>query len=273
MTPGPTSQFETFLALHRRDRPLLLANAFDPGSARLLAALGLEALATTSSGAAATFGRLDGELDRGETLDNAAAIVSATDVPVSADLGSGFGPGSEDVARTVAMAGSIGLAGASIEDYTGDRSAPIYDLATSVERVEAAVEAAHGGARQLVLTARADNYIHGHPDLGDTIGRLQAFQVAGADVLYAPGIVAVADIRDVVSAVDRPVNVLIRAGSPPLSELADLGVRRISVGGAFAFAAYAAVVEAARELRGPGTSGYLDRAAVGLDAIRAAFGA
>jgi 2-methylisocitrate lyase-like PEP mutase family enzyme len=268
----PPSRFETFLALHHRDHPLLLANAFDRGSARLLASLGLEALATTSSGAAATFGRLDGGLDRDETLDNAAAIVSATGIPVSADLGNGFGAGSEDVARTVSMGGSIGLAGVSIEDYTGDRSAPMFPLPTAVERVEAAVDAAHNGAHQLVLTARADNYIHGRPDLGDTIGRLQAFQAAGADVLYAPGLVAVSDIRDVVSAVDRPVNVLIRPGSPSVDALAELGVRRISVGGALAFAAYAAVVEAARELQGPGTSGYLDGAALGLDAVRAAFG-
>jgi 2-methylisocitrate lyase-like PEP mutase family enzyme len=257
--------------LHHGEGPLLLPNAFDRGSARLLASLGFEALATTSSGAAATLGRLDGSLDRDQTLDNVAAVVSATELPVSADLGSGFGERGEEVALTVRMARAVGVAGASIEDYAGSSSGPMFDLDTAVERVEAAAEAAHGGGRRLVLTARADNYVHGRPDIGDTIRRLQGFQSAGADVLFAPGVTDRAEIRDIVSAVDRPVNVLVGAGTPPVGELADLGVRRISVGGAFAFAAYGALVEAARELREPGTFGYLSRAAVGRDASRRAF--
>jgi 2-methylisocitrate lyase-like PEP mutase family enzyme len=263
--------FELFSDLHHRERPLLLPNAFDRGSARLLASLGFEALATTSSGAAATLGRLDGSLDRAETLDNAAAIVSATGLPVSADLGNGFGDGAEDVARTVAMAAAIGLAGLSIEDYAGPGSAPMFDIPTAVERVEAAAEAAHGGPTKLVLTARADNFVHGIPDLADTIDRLQRFQLAGADVLYATGVVLLSELRDIVSAVDRPVNVLLRPGSPSVDELAGIGVKRISVGGAFAFAAYGAVVEAANELRDLGTHGYLDGAAVGVSGARAAF--
>jgi len=248
-----------------------MPNAFDGGSARLLASLGFQALATTSSGAAATLGRLDGSLDRDETLANAAAIVSATSLPVSADLGNGFGDGADDVALTVRMAGAIGVAGVSIEDYAGTTSAPMFDIETAVERVEAAADAAHTGATKLVLTARADNFVHGRPDLADTISRLQAFQSAGADVLFAPGIASPSEIRDVVSSVDRPVNVMVQPGSPSVSELAELGVKRISVGGAFAFAAYGAVIEAAKELREVGTFGYLTRSAVGRNAARTAF--
>lgn len=250
---------------------MLLPNAFDRGSARLLAAMGFGALATTSSGAAATLGRLDGSLDRAETLDNAAAIVSASDLPVSADFGNGFGDGIEEVAESVRMAATIGLAGVSIEDYAGESSAPMFDVPTAVERVEAAAEAAHAGPTKLVLTARADNFVHGLPDLGDTIDRLQRFQAAGADVLYAPGVVLLPQLRDIVSAVDLPVNVLARPGSPSVDELAELGINRISVGGAFAFAAYGAVVEAANELRDLGTFGYLEAAAVGGSAASGAF--
>ncbi len=272
MDDVPADPFESFLALHHQDGPLLLPNAFDRGSARLLTSLGMQAIATTSSGAAATFGRLDGSLDRDETLDNAAAIVSVTGLPVSADLGNGFGDGTDEVALAVRMAGAVGLAGVSIEDYTGDRAAPMFELGAATARVEAAVEAAHAGEPRLVLTARADNFVHGLPDLGDTIERLQAFQSAGADVLFAPGVTSRSDIRDIVSAVDRPVSVLALAGTPPVGELAELGVKRISVGGAFAFAAYGTVVEAALELSGLGTFGYLDRMAVGRDAARTAFG-
>jgi 2-methylisocitrate lyase-like PEP mutase family enzyme len=268
----PVDPFDSFLALHHQDRPLLLPNAFDRGSARLLTSLGMQALATTSSGAAATFGRLDGSLDRDETLDNAAAIVSVTGLPVSADLGNGFGDSLDEVALTVRTAGAVGLAGVSIEDYAGDRAAPMFDLPVATARVEAAAEAAHTGERRLVLTARADNFVHGLPDLGDTIERLQAFQSAGADVLFAPGVTRRSDIRDIVTSVDRPVNVLTLAGTPPVDELAELGVKRVSVGGAFAFAAYGTVIEAALELRDLGSFGYLSRMAVGRDAARTAFG-
>jgi 2-methylisocitrate lyase-like PEP mutase family enzyme len=268
-----TDKAERFLAGHRVGEPLLLANAWDAGSAKLLASLGFEALATTSSGFAATLGRLDGSVTRDEALAHSAAIVAATDVPVSADLEDGFATAPVDVADTVALAVETGLAGCSIEDFTRDRDAPIYDQAEAVDRVAAAVDAAHSGPARLVLTARAENYLHGRQDLADTIARLQAFQEAGADVLYAPGLVALDDIRAVVSAVDRPVNVLALPGGPPVSELAEAGVARISVGGAFAYVALGAVVDAAAELREQGTYGFWERVRVGGGAARTAFAA
>jgi 2-methylisocitrate lyase-like PEP mutase family enzyme len=268
-----TDKAERFLAGHRAGEPLLLANAWDAGSAKLLASLGFEALATTSSGFAATLGRLDGSVTRDEALAHSAAIVAATDVPVSADLEDGFATAPVDVADTVALAVETGLAGCSIEDFTRDRDAPIYDQAEAVDRVAAAVDAAHSGPARLVLTARAENYLHGRQDLADTIARLQAFQEAGADVLYAPGLVALDDIRAVVSAVDRPVNVLALPGGPPVSELAEAGVARISVGGAFAYVALGAVVDAAAELREQGTYGFWERVRVGGGAARTAFAA
>jgi 2-methylisocitrate lyase-like PEP mutase family enzyme len=266
-----TEKAERFLAGHRPGEPMLLANAWDAGSARLLASVGFEALATTSSGFAATLGRLDGSVSRDEALAHSAAIVAATDVPVSADLEDGFAAESADVAETVRLAVDTGLAGCSIEDFTRDRDAPIYDRARAVDRVAAAVDAAHSGAVHLVLTARAENYLHGRQDLADTIARLQAFQEAGADVLYAPGLVGLDDIRAVVSAVDRPVNVLALPGGPPVAELAAAGVARISVGGAFAYVALGAVVDAAAELREQGTYGFWDRVRVGGAAARTAF--
>jgi 2-methylisocitrate lyase-like PEP mutase family enzyme len=174
------------------------------------------------------------------------------------------------VAETVAAAIGAGLAGCSIEDFSR-RDETIYDAALAADRVAAAAEAAHGGATRLVLTARAENYIHGHPDFADTISRLQSYQEAGADVLFAPGVSRIEDVRVMVSSVDLPVNFLALAGSPRVSELAAAGVRRISVGGAFAFAALGALVEAARELREDGTYGYWERAAAGAGAARAAF--
>jgi 2-methylisocitrate lyase-like PEP mutase family enzyme len=269
---SPAERAERFLALHHGEQPLLLPNPWDIGSARLLASLGFEALATTSSGFAATLGRLDGSVTRDEALAHAGAIVAATDVPVSADLENGYAHSPDEVAETIRMAVAVGLAGCSIEDFTGEPDEPIYDLPFAVERVVAAAEAAHGAQDRLVLTARAEGYLHGRPDLAATIERLQAFQEAGADVLYAPGITALDDIRRVVESVDRPVNVLAIAGVPTVSELAAVGVRRISVGGGFAFAALGAVVEAAEELRDRGTYGFRDRAGRGSAAARAAFG-
>ena len=257
-----------FLHLHVSGRPLLLPNPWDAGSARLLASLGFDALATTSSGFAATLGRLDGAVTRDEALAHAAVIVAATDLPVSADLEHGYAGDPAGVAETVRLAIGAGLAGCSIEDYDGER---IYPLDVAAERVAAAARAAHGGPAGLVLTARAENHIHGRDDLADTIARLQAFQEAGADVLYAPGLTSLGDIRAVVSAVDRPLNVLALPGMAPVGELAAAGVARISVGGAFAFAALGAVVQAARELREEGTYGFWDRARPGADAARAAF--
>jgi 2-methylisocitrate lyase-like PEP mutase family enzyme len=260
-----------FLSLHRRDRPLLLPNPWDPGSARLLASLGFEALATTSSGVAATFGRLDGSLTGEEVLERVAAIVAATDLPVSADLENGFADDPTSVADTVRRAIAAGVAGCSIEDATGRAHAPIYEAAHAVDRVAAAAEAAHGEDVPLVLTARAENLLHGRDDLADTIERLQRYQEAGADVLFAPGVTRAEDIGRIVRSVDRPVNVLARPGVPPVAELAALGVRRVSVGGAFAFAALGAAVEAAEELRDGGTYGYLERSRHGVEATRASF--
>ena len=260
-----------FLELHRPGNPLLLPNPWDQGSARLLASLGFHALATTSSGYAATLGRLDGSVSRDEALAHAAAVAAATELPVSADLENCFADEPAGVARTVALAVEAGLAGCSLEDFTGGESDPIYDIGLAAERVAAAAEAAHAGPVRLVLTARAENYLHGRPDLADTIARLQAYQEAGADALYAPGLTSLDDIRTLVSEVDRPVNVLALAAGPGLAELAAAGVRRVSVGSAFAQAAYGAAVQAAREFREQGSYAFFPLAAEGRAAIRNAF--
>jgi 2-methylisocitrate lyase-like PEP mutase family enzyme len=262
-----------FLALHEPGAPLLLPNPWDAGSAKLLASLGFDALATTSSGHAATLGRLDGGVTRDEAIAHAASIVEATDLPVSADLENGFGEDPIGVAETIRLALGAGLSGCSVEDSTGRDDDPIFDVGAAVERVAAAAEAAHAGPVHLVLTARAENLLHGRDDLGDTIARLQAYQEAGADVLYAPGLRSLDDIRRVVASVDRPVNVLALPGVPAVAELAGAGVARVSIGGGFAFAALGAVVEAARELREDGTYDYWKGTRIGADAARSAFGA
>jgi 2-methylisocitrate lyase-like PEP mutase family enzyme len=269
---GHAEKARRFLALHRGEQPLLLPNPWDRGSAKLLASLGFRALATTSSGYAATLGRLDGSVTRDEAVEHAAWIVQATDLPVSADLENGFADEPAGVADTVRLAVEAGLAGCSVEDFTGRQEAPVYDLARATARVEAAAEVAHRGPVHLVLTARAENYLHGRPDLADTIGRLQAYQEAGADVLYAPGLTRLEDIRQLVASVDLPVNVLARPGVPAVPELAAAGVGRVSVGGGFAFAALGAVVEAARELREDGTYRFWEQAAVGARGATSAFG-
>lgn len=266
-----TEKSQRFLSLHRPGDPLLLPNPWDQGSAKILASLGFQALATTSSGFAMTLGRLDGSVSRDEALAHGAAIVAATDLPVSADLEKCFADEPDGVARTITLAARTGLAGCSIEDFAGDRDQPIYDIGLATERVAAAAEAAHAGPAGLVLTARAENYLHGRQDLADTIARLQAYQEAGADVLYAPGLTSLADIRQVVSAVDRPVNVLAFPGVPPVSELAEAGVSRVSVGGAFAFAALGALADAGTELRDQGTYGYLANSATGMRAVKRAL--
>jgi 2-methylisocitrate lyase-like PEP mutase family enzyme len=268
---GQADKAKRFLALHRGPGPLLMPNAWDQGSARLLGSLGFDALATTSSGFAAALGRLDGSVSRDEALAHATVISGSTDLPVSADLENCFADEPEGVAETVQLAVSTGLAGCSVEDFTGRGSEPIYPVALAAERVAAAAEAAHAGPARLILTARAENYLHGRPDLADTITRLQAYQAAGADVLYAPGLTRLEDIRQVVTSVDRPVNVLTVPGAPDVRELAEAGVSRISVGGSFALAALGAVADAARELRDQGTYGFLSGARAGRDAAQAAF--
>ncbi len=260
-----------FLSLHRAGEPLLLPNPWDLGSAKLLASLGFEALATTSSGFAATLGRNDGSVSREEALVHAAIIVAATDLPVSADLENAFADEPAGVAETVGLAKEVGLAGGSVEDFSRRDDDGIYDLRFAAERVAAAAEAAHAGPVRFVLTARAENYLHGRPDLADTITRLQAYQAAGADVLYAPGLRDLEDIRQLIREVDRPVNVLAVSGAPTVPELAEAGASRISVGGSFAFAALGALVNAATELRDHGTYGYQAVSAAGAAAARRAF--
>lgn len=259
---------QRFLELHRGDSPLLMPNPWDTGSARILESLGFQALATTSSGFAATLGRLDGQVTRDEVLAHAALLVAATDVPISADLENCFADDPEGVAATVALAIEAGLAGCSVEDYSGTE---LYAPELAAERVAAAADAAHRGDVHLVLTARAENHIRGHVDLADTISRLQSFQEAGADVLFAPGVSDVGDLSTLVAAVDLPVNVLALPNTPTVAELASIGVKRISVGGAFAYAAIDALAEAAKELLDQGTYGYWGKTATGGAVARAAF--
>jgi 2-methylisocitrate lyase-like PEP mutase family enzyme len=266
-------QAARFKALHEGPEPLLIPNAWDGGSAKLLASLGFKAIATTSSGFAASIGRLDGTALDDESLTNCAAIVKAAgELPVSADLEHGFGDEPSVVRMTIMNALATGLSGCSIEDWSGGPEGQIYDAKFAAERVAAAASMAHRGPVEMVLTARAENHIRGVDDLADTIARLQAYQEAGADVLYAPGLTKLEDIRSVVTSLDRPVNVLALPNGPTVAELAEAGVRRISVGGAFAFAAYGALVEAARELLDQGTYGFWERTKIGRDAVRQYFG-
>lgn len=260
-----------FLDLHRPGDPLLLPNPWDLGSARLFDSLGFKALATTSSGFAASLGRLDGDVDRDSVLAHCAAMVGVTDLPVSADLEHGFADDAEGVAATISLAMATGLAGVSIEDYTGDPERGMYPIDHATERVAAAVEAAHAGGVHGVVTARADNGFHGITDLDDTITRLQRYAEAGADVVYAPALPDADAVRAVVSSVDRPVNVLAFVGMPSVAELAELGVARISIGGAFAYAAYGTAVAAASELLYRGTFGFRESSHEGRDATLAAF--
>ncbi|BBK33072.1 2-methylisocitrate lyase-like PEP mutase family enzyme [Stella humosa] len=254
---GRRARVERFQALHARAGAFVIPNPWDAGSARILTALGFEALATTSAGLAFALGRRDGEggISRDEVLENARAIVDATPLPVSADLEGGFGPSPADCATTIRLAAGVGLVGGSIEDTTADPGQPIVAFGLAVERVRAAVEAARALPEPFVVTARAENFLHARPDLADTIARLQAFEAAGADVLYAPGLPDLSAIRTVCAAVGRPVNVVMGLSGPRYSvaELAGAGVKRISVGGALARAALGAMVRAAEEMRDAGT--------------------
>ena len=263
---------DRFLALHGGPTPLLLGNPWDGGSARLLVSLGFEALGTTSFGFAATLGQLDGSASREQILTNAEAIVQAVDVPISADLENCYADDPDEVAETARLARELGLAGFSIEDFVRGRDDPFYDQSLAAERVAAAVEVAHEGPVHLVVTARAENYIEGRPDLADTISRLQRYQEAGADVLFAPGVTEAGDIRAILAEVDLPVNVMIFPGVPTVAELADIGVRRISVGPGFMLAALGAVVEAATELRQQGTYAWGEAALRGMAVALPAFG-
>ncbi len=254
---------EKFRELHQRDRAFVIPNPWDAGSARLLEHFGFEALATTSMGHAFSRGQADNTLTREQTLENAAEIVAASSLPVSADLENGFGDSPETAADTIRLAAEVGLVGGSIEDATGHPENPIYDLSFAAERVRAAVEAARRLPFPFTLTARAENFLWGRPDLADTIQRLQAFQEAGADVLYAPGLRTKADIEELVRSLDRPVNVLMGLQGVQLSvaELSAIGVRRISVGSALYRSALGAFMRAAKELADDGTFSWASAAA------------
>ena len=260
------SRRDMFRALH--EKTFVMPNPWDRGSVRLLASLGFPALATTSAGFANALGRPDGAVTRDEAIAHAEVIVGATELPVSADLENGFGDAPEDAALTIRRALEVGLAGGSIEDWSG---AALYDKDAAAERIRAAVETNRADAEPLVLTARAENHIRGNPDLADTIARLQAYQEAGADVLYAPGLASVDEIRSVTSSVDRPVNVLIMPGGPSASEIFEAGANRISTGSAVAVAAQAAIVEAGRELLDAGTHTFWTRAVAHMGTIAGAM--
>jgi 2-methylisocitrate lyase-like PEP mutase family enzyme len=265
MRASQAEKAERFRALHARPGAFVIPNPWDAGSARILAGLGFEALTTTSAGLAFTLGRRDGagEVSREEALANARAMVEATDLPVAADLENGYGHAPEAAAETIRLAGeAAGLVGGSIEDATGDPERPIYDFQHALERVAAAVEAARALPFPFVLVGRAENFLHGRPDLDDTIRRLQAFEKAGADALFAPGLTRAEDIRSVCAAVGKPVNVVMGLKSAPFSvaELAALGVRRISVGSALTRAALGAFVRAAREIQERGTFTFAEEA-------------
>ena len=261
---------ERFQALHARPGAFVIPNPWDAGTARILEKLGFEALTTTSAGLAFVLGRRDGagEVTRDETLANARAIVDATDLPVAADLENGFGHTPEAAAETIRLAGEAGLVGGSIEDSTGDPQRPIYDFQQAVERVAAAAAAARALPFPFVLVGRAENFLHGRPDLDDTIRRLQAFEAAGADALFAPGLTRAEDIRTVCASVRKPVNVVmgLKSASFSVAELAALGVRRISVGSALSRAALGAFVQAAREIQEHGTFGFAEDALPYADA-------
>ena len=257
--PTQTEKAAQFQALHQRNETFVIANPWDAGTARILTALGFKALSTTSAGLAFTLGKKDGtgSVSRDEALANARSIVEATELPVAADLENGYGHRPEDAAETIRVAAlEAGLVGGSIEDATGDPGNPIYEINHAEERIAAAADAARALPFPFMLVARAENYLHGRPDLDDTIRRLQAFETAGAEVLYAPGITRPEDIRTVCSSVSKPVNVLMgMKGAPPLTvkDLEALGVRRISLGSGFSRAAMTAFLRAAQEVIDHGT--------------------
>lgn len=246
---------KTFRTLHERKSAFIIPNPWDVGTARILEHLGFEALATTSMGFALSIGKQDNAAGRDAVLAHAAALTSATNLPISADLENGFGDAPEAVAETIRLAARVGLVGGSIEDSTEPSDNPIYEMGHAVDRIRAAVAVVRSLPFPFTLTARAENYLHGRADLKDTIRRLQAYQEAGADVLYAPGLTSKEDIAEVVRSVDRPVNVLMGLQGVRLSlaELSAMGVRRISVGSGLYRIAHAAFLRAAREMHDAGT--------------------
>ena len=261
MSVTQTEKAERFRALHSGPGAFIIPNPWDPGSARLLAGLGFEALATSSAAAASVLGRRDGRLARDEALAHARLIVDATDLPVSGDLEKGFGEAPELVAETVRLAAEAGLVGCTIEDSTGNPERPLYDLALAVQRIGAAAEAAHALRFPFMLTARAHNFLYPEPSLDETIRRLQAFERAGADVLFAPGLPDVATVGKVCSAVSKPFNFMvgIKGKSFPVKELAAVGVRRVSLATSLYRAAMTGFLEAANEVKREGRFSFLER--------------
>jgi len=268
-----TEKGRLFRELHERDRAFIIPNPWNAGTARLLAHVGFQALATTSMGYAFSLGRCDNTLSREETFAYAASIAAATNLPVSADLENGFGDAPETVAETIRLSAATGIVGASIEDATGRSDDPIYELEHAADRVRAAVTAARDLPFVFTLTARAENYLHRRADLGDTIKRLQAYQEAGADVLYAPGLAAKDEIAAVVRSVDRPVNVVmgLQGAQLTLADLSEIGVKRVSLGSALSRAALGFLLRAAREMQEHGTFDFAKSAASPRE-IKAMFG-
>ena len=269
MTVSQHDRAVRFRALHAGPGALVIPNPWDAGSARLLAGLGFQALATSSGAAAGLLGRRDGQVTRDEALAQARGMVQAVDLPVSADLEKGFGDAPAAVAETIRLAAETGLVGASIEDATGDPARPLYDVGPATDRVVAAAEAARALAFPFTLTARAEGFLRGKPDLADVIRRLQAFERAGADVLFAPGLPDLAAVRAVCAAVSRPVNFMvgIRGRSFTVAELEAAGVRRISLATSLYRAAMDGLLAAAREVKDAGTFGYVDRVATTAELI------
>ncbi|MBL8266598.1 isocitrate lyase/PEP mutase family protein [Steroidobacter sp.] len=260
MTAPQKDQAAAFRALHEQPRAFVIANAWDAGSAQLLAGMGFPAIATSSAASAGTLGRRDGKITRDEALAHARALIAAVDVPVSGDLENGFGHAPDHVAETIRLAVQAGLAGGSIEDHTGDASRPIYDFEQSVDRVAAAVATVRSLNTPFVLTARCENFLHGHPDMDDTIRRLQAFEQAGADVLFAPGLPDLKAVRAVCSSLSKPVNFMVGIPGRSFSvlELEQAGVRRISLATSLHRAAMSGLYNAALEIREKGTFEFLN---------------
>ena len=261
MTITQSEKAARFRALHQRPRAFVIANPWDAGSARLLAGLGFEALATSSGASAGILGRRDGKVTRDEALRQSRAIVEATDLPVSADLEKGFGDAPSAAAETIRLAAEVGLVGGSIEDATGDKDKPLYDIAHAVERVAAAVQAARALPFPFTLTARSENFLRGNPDLDDTIRRLQAYEKAGADVLFAPALPDLASVKTVCASLSKPFNFMagIKGKSFTVAELEAAGVRRISLATSLYRAAMSGLLEAAKEVKEQGSFRYLDR--------------
>jgi 2-methylisocitrate lyase-like PEP mutase family enzyme len=259
--PTQSEKAALFRALHEKPGAFLIPNPWDAGSARILAGLGYEALATSSGASAGVLGKRDGKVTRDEALAHARAIVEATDLPVAADLEKGFGDSPQAAAETIRLAAAAGLVGGSIEDASGDKDKPLYEIGHATERIAAAVQAARALSFPFMLTARAENFLRGNPDLDDTIRRLQAYEKAGADVLFAPGLPDPAAVRKVCASLSRPFNFMvgIRGKSFTLAELEAAGVKRISLATSLYRAAMSGLVAAAREARDHGTFAYLDQ--------------